>query len=431
MDREIKPTGTSKNRTYYWHDRLFKRGSDGAKIANNQPGDWWVQISVGGKQSRIPLKTPNKEAAAKLALAVYESLRANGWETTREKFPQIWPRKFERIESPTVGDYLSAVESFAGIKPTTFKSYARKFRRLVSGAMEIEGDMARYNHKAGAVDWRAGIDKTKFSELNAARITKWQLAYVAARRDNPLKAAQAITTTRSILRNTRSLFAADILKKLADAGVDIDLPNPLPFAGLDFGKEESHQYVSTIDAEQLARDASKELSRAEPEQFKIFLLAFGVGMRRGEIDRMIWPQFQWKEAQVNIIRTEYGDIKTAKSKAAVDVDPDIMKLFEKFKAKAKDQFVIESNIAPRPGANWHHYRCDCVFRRLLAWLRGKGVDTHNPIHTLRKEFGTRICKQFGIYAAREALRHSDIRLTVAHYVDKRGRIHLEVGKMLK
>jgi hypothetical protein len=87
-------------------------------------------------------------------------------------------------------------------------------------------------------------------------------------------------------------------------------------------------------------------------------------------------------------------------------------------------------VAPRPGVNWHHYRCACTFRRLNGWLRAKGVDTPNPIHTLRKEFGTLICQRFGIFAAAEALRHSDIRLTRAHYAERRGRIHLEVGKML-
>lgn len=114
----------------------------------------------------------------------------------------------------------------------------------------------------------------------------------------------------------------------------------------------------------------------------------------------------------------------------VDVDPALMKLFRKFEDKATTDFVIESNVTPIGGANWHHYRCNCAFTRFNAWLRDKGVDTPNPTHTLRKEFGTLICQKFGIFAASGALRHSDIRLTREHYVDRRGRIHLEVGKML-
>ena len=38
-----------------------------------------------------------------------------------------------------------------------------------------------------------------------------------------------------------------------------------------------------------------------------------------------------------------------------------------------------------------------------------------PLHELRKEFGSMVNSQYGIYAASRALRHGNIAVTVAHY----------------
>ena len=421
MNTTIKAT-TSKAHVAFWSDRLFKR---------RENPDWHVRIGCGGHQERIPLRTPNKEAAATKALKLYESLRANGWDATREKFTDIWAPKYQRIESPAVGEYLAAVEQHGGINPVTFKSYSRKFRRLVSAVAGIKGDESRFYRGAGSEKWRADIDAVKMARLTPAAITKWKDDYVVDKRGNALKQNRAKTTVQSVLRNSMALFSARVLRRLAEAKIDLQLPDPLPFAGVEIGPPPSHRYSSSIDANKLAQDANNDLAKAEPEHFKIFLLAFGVGLRRGEIDRLTWPQFNWSKNQINVVVTEHGAAKTQSSLAPVDVDPAIMRIFKKFKAKATGEFVVESSVQPRPDANWHHYRCECTFKRFLTWLRGKGVNTPNPIHTLRKEFGTLICQQFGIFAASEALRHSDIRLTRNHYVEKRGRIHLEVGKMLK
>lgn len=421
MNPSVKATTTSKSHVAFWYDRLFRR---------RENPDWHVRIGCGGEQRRIPLRTPNRETAASRALKVFESLRANGWDATIAKFPEIWPRKYERITSPTVGEFLLAVEQHGGINPVTFKSYCRKFRRLVAALAKIKGDESRFHRGEGSAKWRAAVDATKLTALTKGAIEAWKKSHVAAKRGNALRLHRAETTAQSILRNSKSLFSARVLRRLKDAGVELEMPDPLPFVGVEIGTAPSHRYTSNIDVEHLAQDANRELAKAEPEQFKIFLLAFGVGLRRGEIDRLTWPQFNWSRNQINVQITAHGGTKTESSIAAVDVDPDIMKLFVKFEDKATGEFVIESTVAPRPDANWHHYRCDCTFKRFTAWLRGKGVDTPNPIHTLRKEFGTLICQKFGIFAASEALRHSDIRLTREHYVDKRGRIHLEVGKML-
>jgi hypothetical protein len=81
-------------------------------------------------------------------------------------------------------------------------------------------------------------------------------------------------------------------------------------------------------------------------------------------------------------------------------------------------------------ARWEHYRCTSIFEGLIAWLRKKGVTTNTPLHTLRKEFGSRIAAEHGIYAASRLLRHADIRTTASHYLDKKKRGTAGMGHLL-
>jgi integrase len=75
------------------------------------------------------------------------------------------------------------------------------------------------------------------------------------------------------------------------------------------------------------------------------------------------------------------------------------------------------------------YRCESHFDRLNTWLRGKGVDTQRPLHTLRKEYGSLINKAHGIHATSKALRHADINMTNNFYTDSRARVTPGLGKL--
>src|SRR6266545_2660558 len=84
------------------------------------------------------------------------------------------------------------------------------------------------------------------------------------------------------------------------------------------------------------------------------------------------------------------------------------------------------NDSPRP-----YYRCGPIFDRLNEWLRSKGVKANKPLHEMRKEIGSQICAQAGIYAASVALRHSSINLTREFYIDKKQPAFLAISKLIK
>ena len=86
---------------------------------------------------------------------------------------------------------------------------------------------------------------------------------------------------------------------------------------------------------------------------------------------------------------------------------------------------------PRLGATYEIYRCAKEFDALVKWLRAKGITSKSPLHSLRKEFGSRICGEGGIYIASVQLRHSNIGVTRDHYLDKKQRVTVNIGKMLK
>jgi hypothetical protein len=67
---------------------------------------------------------------------------------------------------------------------------------------------------------------------------------------------------------------------------------------------------------------------------------------------------------------------------------------------------------------------------LIGWLRSKGVVSRTPLHTLRKEFGSQINARFGLVAAQRMLRHAQVAVTAAHYVELKQRPVLGFGHLL-
>jgi hypothetical protein len=83
-------------------------------------------------------------------------------------------------------------------------------------------------------------------------------------------------SANSFLRRAKGLFSSSTIKHLEA----VKLPSPLPFEGVAFEKRPSMRYRSGFDVFGLIETAREELSQAEPEQFKIFLLAVMAGLRR-------------------------------------------------------------------------------------------------------------------------------------------------------
>jgi integrase len=427
-----------KTHVDYWFARLRKRTYGDAKGNMVEIPNWQVRLRGGGRQEWFNLGTPNQAAAAKTAKEIFTFWEANGWAATLAKFK---PDSGLALRlNVSVGEFLDEVKAVSGLKPVTYEIYAKKFRSLVAGAFKIDGGKAKHDYATGGYQkWLERVRGVPLDKLTPDKVNEWKVGELKAASKNPLLLKRASITVRSILLSSKALFSPKIRRHLI-----LRLPSPLPFEGVTLPEAGKSRYKSEIEPAVILTAAKRELAdgiRAEdqpaiprPELFKILLLALGAGMRRDEIDKLQWKNIQWSKNTIRVETTEHGSTKSADSEADVDVDPgllDILKTYLPMPGQ-RSPFVIESTVAPRPESTRnHHYRCNRSFKELVAWLRSKGLTARNALHALRKEFGSQICAQAGIYAASVALRHSSINLTREYYIDKKQPAFLAIGKLMQ
>jgi integrase len=280
--------------------------------------------------------------------------------------------------------------------------------------------------KAKREEWRTCIQMVRLSVITPEKVQQWKLDFVARAGQDPRKIRSAKTSANSFLREAKALFTPGLLKRLEA----VILPDPLPFAGVKLYPRQSMKYRSSFDVVRIINDAQNELSGRDPEAYKIFLLGIATALRRREIDTLQWSAFRWSTGQIRVEANQWYALKTEDSAGDLDVDPEIMAIFRGFYARAKSEFVIESRVAPRADVTtWEHYRTTSIMERLIKWLRAKGVNTSNPLHSLRAEAGSQIAATQGIYAASRFLRHADIAVTAEHYLDKRQTVTVGLGRL--
>jgi Phage integrase family len=413
----------SKTDLRYWKDRVFKPTYTRRGLRHDSP-NWAVYVQHRGRRHKWSLGTPNREAAAAKARDIFLSLQAQGWDATVQKYR---PKLVAKKRDATVGQFIEEVKAKADLDAKTIEGYCKALRTIVAHAFGIDGGKQKFDYRKGGHEkWIAEINGIKLSALTQSKIQEWKRAFLARARRDPLSQRQAKVSVNSFMRRSRSLFSPEILRHLA-----IELPNPLPFAGVSFEPRQSLKYRSSFDAMELIKQARADLAESDPEAFKVFLLAVMVGLRRHEIDLLEWQSFRWEAGFIRIEPTRYFHPKSEDSIGDVAIDPELVEIFRGYRARAESEFVIESKREPKSDILYPYYRCDEVFDKLTDWLRKHGVKASKPLHTLRKEYGSQINAIHGIHAASRALRHADIRVTNEYYTDSRKRVTPGMGHLLK
>ena len=123
------------------------------------------------------------------------------------------------------------------------------------------------------------------------------------------------------------------------------------------------------------------------------------GLRRSEVDVLPWSAFRWNEDLIRIEATKHFRPKSRDSEGDVIVDPELPEIFRGYHARRRSEFVIESDSVKFAEAKvYDRYRCQRDIVALIVWLRGKGVVSNTPLHTLRKEYGSQINARYGLTA---------------------------------
>lgn len=210
------------------------------------------------------------------------------------------------------------------------------------------------------------------------------------------------------------------------------LPDPLLQAGVKPFARQSTAYLSKIDAVELIGKARRDLggNPSRQEEWKIFLLAITEGLRKREIDTLLWRQVDTTRGIIGIETTEFFRPKSEDSHAEIDLDPEVAALLGKLKDGATGDFVIESARNPREATYGASYRCEPAFNVLNAWLRSQGITARKPLHELRKQARSLVARDGGLYDAQKFLRHASPTTTAAFHLDKKKRISAGLGGLL-
>ncbi len=368
-----------------------------------------IQIQFRGRRVSLSTGTGNKEAAARTAAGMYNDMLALGMEATVAKYRGT-AKDSEQVA--TVGEWVEAARKVSSVNACTFGCYASSLRKIAGDILALEKTAKRFGpKKGGATSYRAKIDAELLSVITLEGVQSWRLAYVAAAK-NPAEEKSRMTTANSTIRQARSLFSRKIVKYLTK----LKLPDPLPFAEVEFFPHQNAKYFSRIDPKALLCSARDELAQNDPPVFIAMLLALAAGLRRGEIDSLRWDQIDFVRGLIRVENTESATLKTVDSRGEVPIDDGTLALLRGFHAKASGEFVIEGDDLPFGPRSWgRRYRSLNTLDRLTHWLRKKGVTARKPLHELRKELGALVTAEHGIYAASRVLRHSNVATTAAHY----------------
>ncbi|MBW7896911.1 MAG: site-specific integrase [Opitutaceae bacterium] len=428
VSKSLAGNSRGKNHTDYWSKKVFlpTYTFNGDKRAASL---FAVKIQFRGRRELFPLNTALRVEAAKKAKLIWASLIAVGWENTLQEFkPQsvYIPPTFT-----TVGEYLDYLQEQQFYGPKTFYNKVTKFYTALSSMLSVAPTSQRHMARNGGLKkWRDKLEATRLDQLTPHLVEQWKNRVLARDMNDQQQLVRTKHTLDSYLRTAKAMFGPRILKRLKTFGVT--LPEPIPFADAEYVSRgrSAYRYRSRMDPYHLTACAIEELQGERREQLKIFLLALHLGLRRGEIDKLLWRQFDFDQCQLHVEATEFSQLKTEGSECDIGLESELRDFFQAEFQAAQSIFVIDTQIQPRPSQIYAHYRAASEFTALCAWLRAHGVAAQKPIHTLRKEFGRLITEKMGLYAASLALRHTSTAVTSIYYADDTRPKHTGLGRLL-
>ena len=377
-----------------------------------------AQLQVGGRHMSLGLHTGNREVAARRAAEIYTDFVTLGVEAALAKHR---PKRQEVEQIASVGEYLSAARAVSSVRPVTFAGYARSLRQVAAGILN-----SVHGRETKAI--RAAVDAASLEVLTPEAVQAWRLSFVARAQGDARREKATRVSSNSLIRQAASLFSQKVVRFLGA----LTLPTPLPFAGVEKFPRESQRYVSRLDAGDLLRRARCELASRQPDAFLTILLGIATALRRGELDQLLWTNVDLENGRI-IVSSEHGRLKTPESYGTVDIDGHMVEVLRGFRARARSKFVIEGGRESRPGLHraWSRYRCEATFDYVNQWLRRHGVDSFKPLHTLRKESGSLMAQQYGLFLAQQHLRHRDVSTTAHFYLDRKTKAAIDTAALLK
>ena len=216
----------------------------------------------------------------------------------------------------------------------------------------------------------------------------------------PAHYAQVFPEHKERLRRAKSLFSRNMCEYYVSVGIEARF----------FSNWTAHRVApigvkAFIPTNAIDRIIAKceEVRFEHPNIYLAYLLGYGLGLRRSEIQRAKWSDFYSTLDGNKLIRVwQPKSIKRAKPTDFEDrpCDPTYWNMLQDLRGSAaSDALVLDTT----------KYFLRHFF---TSFLKDEcGVKETYPVHLLRKYCGHRIMRSDGIYAASKALGHADTKIT--------------------
>lgn len=408
--RNKPATGAVSGGVRRWEQKVFRPWwtADGKRVESST---YSIRLAHNGTRRTVNLLTPDQREAGRRAQRFAAMLTTQGWAGALADLSPEQARVEEQRSEVKVGDVIRAAGELAlHVRPVTLKGYAVSLRWLASRIAEQERGVAPAAHRHRGKGWKEKADAVPLKMLTTRSIEGAVLGYRRARGNTQ----EAARTAASFVRLARGYFSKRMRRVYPFEVGD-------PFAGAMIEKPRPPRYVSMFDVGELVEAARTELRERDPAAWLAFVLIMSAGLRKAEADALQWSNVDTANARLRIVTT----VKNVESFATVDISPEVCAELEVARADAGSLYVIPDEPRKRATlrkSNAPAYRAKPVWTRLTRWLRAHGVTAQKPCHTLRKESGSLVNAEHGIFAASRFLRHADVKTTADFYADARKRV---------
>lgn len=410
----------------YWRSRLFRNSYRDRTGQTVEIPEFYVRMRFAGITRRVRLNHADQEKAAEEALGLFERLNEGGWTA-------ITDRSAKMPASPTIAQfcelYREGTTSMQRVpRPVSVANYLRSLRQIcaLAGVTNLRGltkdamEKARDRYRAqGRAAKRSdqGIQNSIASIMrNAAACFSVESRAILKRKgldlQNPFegfKHAQDISPVTSMERETVTRLWAE-LPLLRDGDPEAVDPKAKRYA-----KNYRKQHGKA------ARWLPHDYRKPHPDAYCAVLLAIGAGLRANEIDKARWNWIKFDQAGDCFleIRPE-GDFKPkGGTMRMIKIPQELHQALIEARADLASPFITGGGESRKEGGAAQSYRRSETLKCANAWLRARGVEENesrgNPLHRLRKQFGSEVATSFGLFAAQKLLGHSSPSVTAKYY----------------
>jgi len=383
---ESKPMKTKKSRyesdtrTTHHGTRIYRR---------YRKGTWTFKAEVQGKVYYFPLGYDEKAAKA-LADRIKGSLMIYPISKVRAEFCQKTLAR-DDASPPTVGQVLETLAQFQkalGWQDSTTKNYfdtLRSMVRRVTGKKKL-ADVLAYN----------------CGDITPRFMADYRNLMLEGLEDHDKIQSRKRTINKN-LRSLKSLFTKKTMKLLKE--YDLSFTEILHEEEFYHGLKKQYRLPSC----QLIQDTFDLWHRLDDDEFVLLGLALHFGFRRDEAyhARYDWfnvPDDAEKQARATI-RAEKGfRPKSGHEGFVLGSREATVAILNKAKG---DDYLI----------TWRSNHGIKLFDRTVKKLREIGWTRNNPLHELRKLFGSYVANTESLYVAQKFLRHSSATVTTENYAD--------------